>query len=140
MLEMQDAYRDVGGRTVSGTTVEQFPVPVIKSFRKRHRKLTQRRGNFILFQNQIALAFGLAMTQKNVIAREPQVTVAIYFCIWRIDIRETIGALYLPLHHAEIRRLRLNHRQHRPVHDSFTHYVFHEELQLVQDGGGSNCI
>jgi len=24
MLEMQDAYRDVGGRTVSGTTVEQF--------------------------------------------------------------------------------------------------------------------
>ena len=70
MLEMQDAYRDVGGRTVSGTTVEQFPVPVIKSFRKRHRKLTQRRGNFILFQNQIASAFGLAMTQKNVIASE----------------------------------------------------------------------
>jgi len=53
MLEMQDAYRDVGGRTVSGTTVEQFPVPVIKSFRKRHRKLTQGRGNLILFKTRL---------------------------------------------------------------------------------------
>ena len=56
------------------------------------------------------------------------------FHIQRIDHREIIGALYFPLHHAEIRRLRHTDQQHRPVHDTFTDYVFHEEFQLVQNG------
>ena len=59
---------------------------------------------------------------------EPRRGVAIHICLWRIDIREIIGALYLPVHHPEIQRLCLTHRQHRPVHDPFTHYVFHEEF------------
>ena len=54
--------------------------------------------------------------------------------MWRIDSREIISALYVPLHHAEIRRLRLTDRQHRPVHDPFTEetvdcpWLFREDI------------